>query len=1554
MFAVAAPSWAATALEREYRFEADQLTLSTRDGETRVLVSGGQPEFTPGAPDLPWIVAQVELPSGVRASRVVVLALETAPLAEAARVPTAVRPLPGLGPIERSAPDPAIYAADRFTPEQPVRLGLQGLERGVNVASVLLCPARWNPQSGRLERISRLRVRIELESAGAVPVPRERVVPAWEQPSGRRLRSPDGSPAQAAAAIARPAGRFQAEQIPSLLGSPVAYVIVTSDEMAPTFQALADWKTRSGVPAVIRTTSFIRQQYPFGADDAERVRLFIRDAYSRWSTRWVLLGGDTEIIPVRTAYTSFYGGEHIPSDLYYSCLDGTWNANGDSLFGQGALWPNQGGDAADLFPEVWVGRAPVRTPAEAAAFVSRTLLYEQTPAPGYTHRDLFFAEVLFPQNWTPGETTALDGAELVEVLLPSIHANPSIHYVRLYENYTDPRWEPGALRERRVVVLDSLNAGYNIALHVGHGYRDVMSVGDDNLGITDAETLTNGNRLFNLYASNCTSNAIDGYCIGEAFMKAPAGGAVTNIGSSRFDFPSAGQSYQLEYFRLLYEDSVTAVGELLGRQKLPFVGYSNNDGVHRWTQMALLMLGDPELHLYTGPLRTLSVVHPASIVASDSGFAVQVEVAGQPEASASVTAWKAGADYAVVATDAAGNAWIPFRPDSAGSFFLTVTGYDCVPYQATVPIGAGGPPALAILPVTVDDDTLDGTAGNGDGVLDAGETVELWVPVRNNGGSPAPDVTAALSSTDPLATIAIPAAGYGAIAPGQSSAPAAGFRLSLPADAPDQHEIPFRLDLADGAGGGTTRTFQLVVRAPELMHTGQVLLDFFGNQDGIADPGEQVAYFVKVRNLGTATAHGVTVKLRNHDGLAPVSDSLEVIGSLLPGEERAGDSVTFVPSSYEAKLQLVIEESSLVQVDRTLDILPPAAPTDLHAMGGPAAVTLTWGASPASDLLGYNVYRGESPGGPFDKVNPVPAPRTSYYQVSDAPPSMPLYFQVSAVDSSGNESALTPIATAGANPLYHAGFPILTDANISSSVAVDHVYPGYPVAIATGSYNLFVLHPDGTAPMDADGQSATIGDFTTLGGVFVGGPSIGDVDGDGVPEIAAPALATWETYLFDSQGQLRSGWPLATGGGVWSSITIADLDNDGINELLFASEDQSLYVMRANGTEWMDGDSNPATLGVFKHFGWAVNLATPAVADLDNDGVKEIIYGGFDSRLFVWRTNGTNLPGFPVQLNGQITASVAVGNLDGPGDTTPEIVVATINDSVYIFEPNGGRRPGWPKWAKTAGNFKTPSPALADMNGDDTLEVILAGTDGVIRVFDGGGVPMAPYFGARYSSLTASASESSPVVADIDGDGRPDIVMGGEDFKVTAISGADGSLLAGFPLHLGAEVRGAPALCDCDGDGLSEIVVSALDRSLYVWDYDRPFSPGAAPPWPQFQHDARRTGFAGSPAFVTVPGPAPPPRQVQLATPYPNPARQAARFAFGVPADRAGSRYEVAIYDLGGRRVRTVEGGVARAGRFSAQWDLRDEGGSPVKAGVYFLSFSLGDQRRSHKLLVMR
>ncbi|HUK62830.1 MAG TPA: C25 family cysteine peptidase, partial [Dongiaceae bacterium] len=1060
---LAAPA-AASEIIHEFRYTPDRFTLAAENGYTRVSVEGALPEWRAGHPDLPRLEERIEIPVDMRVTAVEVAAVEFEPFADAVTVAPALETSHDLGPEHRTAPDPGLYARTAPQPDAPIRLGYQGYQRGHHYAWVEVTPVRWTAAGGRLERVSRVTVRLVLEPTAERPVVHRRLATVGGPPLARPTRGVRG------AATGRLSGPFRPTQIPSLLGSPVAYVIVTSDSLAAAFQPLADWKTQSGVPAVVRTIGFIRAQYPTAADDPERIRMFIRDAYELWGAEWVLLGGDVEIIPPRVVRMTLAEDGKCTSDLYYSCLDGNWNADGDSAYADAYNGPSDPGDDADLLPEVWVGRAPVSSTPEAQRFVQKTLTYEQTPVSDYTTSVLFFAQVISPAPWTPGHPIQLDGASLVEQdLLPILDTTPWMHVARLYQNDTAPQYRPGALHESRAVVLDSLERGYNVAVHIGHGYREVMSCGDDNLTNNDMMGLANGNRLMNFYAIDCTSNAIDFASIGEALLKSPSGGAVSNIGSTTLDYPSIGRIYQKEYFNLVFAESVTAVGEAQGRQKLPFVGDSYYDGFDRLSQLSLLLLGDPELHIYTASPRELAVTAPTTFTAGDSEVTVHVETGGAPLAGAQVTVWMPSSDYRSGVTDGSGNVLLDFHPDTLGAATVTVTAFNARPWTGGLAVVAGGDAALQAVPPLIVDDAASGRDGNGDGVADAGETLDLQVAIRNAGGTAATGVTGTLATTDAWVQVSAPAANYGEIDPGATVASDSDYRLTIPSATPDQHEAAFTLDVLGEGGLHQRQRFQLVIHAPELVQVMHTEFEEVGNGNGQPEPGETIRETFRVRNIGTAPAYGLTGSLGDADGLATVPDSLFTLPDLAPGAEGVSTPLRFVPSDPGARLSLRVDDARQTRLVQDMDIGYPSGVTALSATGAAAAVKLAWAPGAAADLAGYHVYRSTGVSGPFTRITPWAPGRSSNLTDSGLPPLATFYYQVTAIDSSGNESPPSAVIAAVTGPAYHPGFPARTNESTDTPVAVDHLSPGTLRDLVVGGQLLHVFHADGSAPVDADG-----------------------------------------------------------------------------------------------------------------------------------------------------------------------------------------------------------------------------------------------------------------------------------------------------------------------------------------------------------------------------------------------------------------------------------------------------------------------------------------------------
>ena len=134
------------------------------------------------------------------------------------------------------------------------------------------------------------------------------------------------------------------------------------------------------------------------------------------------------------------------------------------------------------------------------------------------------------------------------------------------------------------------------------------------------------------------------------------------------------------------------------------------------------------------------------------------------------------------------------------------------------------------------------------------------------------------------------------------------------------------------------------------------------------------------------------------------------------------------------------------------------------------------------------------------------------------------------------------------------------------------------------------------------------------------------------------------------------------------------------------------------------------------------------------------------------------------------------------------------------------------------------------------------------RVYKGTGALLPAWTNVRYS-YAAAASESSPIVADIDGDGQNEVIVGGEDANVYAFDN-DGTMMAGFPIHLNGEIRGTPLVWDIDHDDKTELIVAGWDKNLYVWDLEGAFNPNGISHWSMWRHDNTHQGRADALACI--------------------------------------------------------------------------------------------------------
>jgi len=465
------------------------------------------------------------------------------------------------------------------------------------------------------------------------------------------------------------------------------------------------------------------------------------------------------------------------------------------------------------------------------------------------------------------------------------------------------------------------------------------------------------------------------------------------------------------------------------------------------------------------------------------------------------------------------------------------------------------------------------------------------------------------------------------------------------------------------------------------------------------------------------------------------------------------------------------------------------------------------------------------------------------------------------------------------DPLLHAGWPVSLPISVYQDRGPNP--PSEPIALSD-------LDGDGKAEVLAGfGDKVTIfkGDGTLFAGwpqslatadnpyaTVKGMPIAGDLDGDGAKEVIVATLEGF-IYVWGRNGALKPGWPrLLTFTTEWGptpaslSLSLGDVDRNGVLDLVATdSQGTGIHVFKGNGS-YLPGW--PVTT-------WTA-IKTPAtVADLNKDGKSEVVVGvdGNPGQLVVLSATGAVLPGWPKTIlssswGNQATGSYpVVGDLDDDGDL--EIAAVSCDgggddflSKVFIYQHDGRLLTSWQTGAVQIG-----PPVLADLDGDGSLEVLASlmkmdGTGG-LYAWDRKGTLLP---GWPQSNPSWTPVFNAPIVLDLDGDGRNEIITSRQqEFWSEELQNAfgypvqayryDGSLIPSMarPAYGSwSGPDGSPAVADIDGDGRLELVWTEVRNQgasaefppprIFAWDLSTPVS--NAQPWPMYRADARHSGVA--------------------------------------------------------------------------------------------------------------
>jgi hypothetical protein len=390
-------------------------------------------------------------------------------------------------------------------------------------------------------------------------------------------------------------------------------------------------------------------------------------------------------------------------------------------------------------------------------------------------------------------------------------------------------------------------------------------------------------------------------------------------------------------------------------------------------------------------------------------------------------------------------------------------------------------------------------------------------------------------------------------------------------------------------------------------------------------------------------------------------------------------------------------------------------------------------------------------------------------------------------------------------------------------------------------------------------------------------PAVADLNKDGKPEVIGAAYSAF--VLNGATGKLKFTID-PPGGRVWPGVVVTDLQGDGLLEIVIAQGDGYVSVYSRTGKSiW---SARPITS----------ELRGLSVEDLDGNGKQEVIVTGAlgsKTNTWVYEADGKLRTGWPQLSNdsgyawGVYNSNAAVADLDK--DNKGEIIVPSDVHYICAYQDNGKPIPahsmyGGKKWGQvgvweklsielrgwgtcTAGdpraeryrtNFASGASVIADMNGDGKHEVVVTGNvydciDGYpskytgvylfnkdrsrfrATGFDWRSVPINTGAPLSEDYDVIENNQPNPAVADLDGDGKKEVLYASYDGRVHAFW-LDKTEHGPWPYSVYSKSEGVfrfasePVVADLDNNGKAEVIFASWVKKgtnktgkLHVLDY---------------------------------------------------------------------------------------------------------------------------------------
>lgn len=1430
-------------------------------------------------------------------------------------------------------PDTTIYNSTASFPVETTKLTSDVLSFGYHMVTVSICPFQYIPIEKKLYLYNEINITInysigQINYEVRISEQRSELAKEFVQSSVQNpeMITPSARTANLVLDNQPPTDKLILHWKPSSYGKVPDFIIITNNDLKPSFDILATYKIKKGISTLVTTVEEIYANYP-GCDNAEKVRNYLKAARYYWgSALYVLLGGDTAAVPGRMAvkmpitgsiewnYTDMYfcdvykysSNYNLETDNY------NWNSDGDSDF----AWDEEyTSTQVELGPDNFIGRAPVDTVDEAENFVNKVIAYENPPAnldTTYFNNMLFLGAYqtynVLPVPTPPNQWNNPNGQKWhyklsLEPFLNSPY-NPSIKKWLVLDDPqgTDHSNSPNfpfdyylgnqdLNRENTLLNLKNGQVGigkFHLVSHFDHGspYGIGVSGGKEKESIfnADMDDLRDDPYFKIMYSTACEDGTFQKDCFAEHFVNATDGGGVAMLANSGSVYAD-GYNQDKILFQSIY-------GNLSSKSHIMGVAFANarvavND---RQKIKHLTLFGDPTMATWSAAPLTIALNVPTTLTINNATSNVLPVMINALVNEATVTLYKFNTitnSIEVYATQIipAGSTSVNFElnPDTAGNLQVKVTAKNYLPASAEVNILI--PQAhLYVTSYSISDNAPN---GNGNGIIEQGETITMSIQLTNSGNTNSTGINTVLSCLPIFAIITNNQVSVPQINAGQTVT-LNGFSFVAQIEqvgTPLPNFIEFWVNISAVDNYVHYDNFYVDLLNPKLVLGARNLTD------GNAGSKNLNVFLSNTGNVATGVLTATLSSPMVESGIIQIINAISTYPNLVAlTEQNNTDLFSFKflqPHSGAQPFILTLTNSLGRTWNFSFDLsesLPPLI-TGFNYSSTKDQINLKW--DPITTMKGYNIYRSDAEIGGYNKINSFLITSSSIYNDIILDNRTTFYYKISAVTQSGNERPLESVITTGNYPNlqgykawtsldYNGGFPRGTNTGAvcftNSSPTLFDVDNDGKKEIFINNYNggydagmIFGFYESGQEMFNIDGNESTVSGFAATNIDMVTNSAVGDLDNDGHAEVlsigrnTSPVLAAgpdrgklyvYKTTDANSDGKPDKFWDDETidfGWKINKNPVLYDVNADGYLDIIVVDERQNVWVY----------DRNKNVLP-----GWPIQVGNTdwaegsiAVADLDHDGKGEIALGvksglGTKGAIYIWHHDGTPFtvnPFHEFAENERADSAIVFADIDN--DLNLDLLTSTKNGTtgkIYAFKQNGN--PVGSLWNGTTtftvpnGQYQDhvmPKLAIGDLDHNGSLEIVFTSRN-FLHVLDKDGQNVTAFNSPK--PIEDNLTDDAPVIADIDGstNGNREIIINNNG-KIYAYNYNNGTACARYPLvsEDDSSFRGTPAIADIDNDGKNEIVIAT--RSAFTYAY-KTNGDSDKIDWGSFRGNPRNTG----------------------------------------------------------------------------------------------------------------